>query len=194
MRGYIVNQMKVLLTTLVLFFSSNIFAKEFNLFDLTIGSKLTNYFSDSEISLYYADNMEKTVNGETVFGKEFKYSAIEFYGNEKNDQHDFIQIYYENETYKIVGKSGLIINLEFNECITLRDLNISKFDKKKLLNRSKVNDFQSFPNGMEDHFVVFYGDEFNIGFRCYAYEDGHVVYRYTSTDNIYNKWLNETFK
>ena len=82
----------------ILFFSTNALAQQISLSDIKIGSKLTNYFTSNEISKYYQDDMEKNAKGEKVWSKDLKYSAVAFYGNEIGDDHDFIQIYYENET------------------------------------------------------------------------------------------------
>ena len=177
-----------------LFFSTNALAQQISLSDIKIGSKLTDYFTSNEISKYYQDNMEKNAKGEDVWGKDFKYSAVAFYGNEIGDDHDFIQIYYENKTYKIVAISAATTNLELNQCIQLRDNKVSKHVAKKLLlNFTKDKDSHTFPDGMKDDFVIFRGIKTNVGFRCYIYEDGNIVYRYSDIEHNYNDWLFKQF-
>ena len=178
----------------ILFFYTNALAQEFSLFDIRIGSKLTDYLSSNEISKYYQDNMEKNAKGEDVWGKDLKYSAVAFYGNEIGDDHDFIQIYYENKTYKIVAISAATSDLELNQCIQLRDNKVSKHVAKKLLlNFTKDKDSHTFPDGMKDDFVIFRGIKTNVGFRCYIYEDGNIVYRYSDIEHNYNDWLFKQF-
>jgi hypothetical protein len=178
----------------ILFFSTNALAQQISLSDIKIGSKLTDYFTSNEISKYYQDNMEKNAKGEDFWGKDFKYSAVTFYGNEIGDDHDFIQIYYENKTYKIVAISAATADLELNQCIQLRDNKVSKHVAKKLLlNFIKDKDSHTFPDGMKDDFVIFRGIKTNVGFRCYIYGDGDIVYRYSDIEQNYNDWLFKQF-
>ena len=178
----------------ILFFSTNALAQQISLSDIKIGSKLTNYFTSNQISKYYQDDMERNAKGEKVWSKDLKYSAVAFYGNEIGDDHDFIQIYYENETDKIVAISAAITNLELNQCIQLRDNKVSKHVAKKLLlNFTKDKDSHTFPDGMKDEYVIFRGIKTNVGFRCYIYEDGNIVYRYSDVENNYNEWLFKQF-
>ena len=186
--------MKTLLTIFILFFSNVVLCKELTLFDFIIGSKLTKHFSSTEISRYYQDDMEKNAKGEKVWGKNLKYSAIAFYGTEIGDAHDIIQIYFENATDKIVATSGLITDLEFDECIKIRDFNSYTHESKKLLvNFSKEENYHNFPDGMADHYIAYYGEKFNITFRCYVYEDGRTVFRYSSIEKNYNDWVFNRF-
>jgi len=169
-------------------------ASEFSLFDVRIGSKITDYLSSNEISKYYQDDMEKNAIGETAWRKDLKYSAVSFYGDEVGDEHDIIQIYYENKNDKIVATSGLMTDLELNQCIELRDNKVSKHVAKKLLsNFTKEKDNHTFPDGMKDYYVLFRGIKSSVGFRCYAYEDGHIIYRYSDIENNYNDWLFDFF-
>ena len=186
---------KIFLSILfILFFYTNTLASEFTLFDVRIGSKVTDYLSSNEISKYYQDNMEKNAKGESAWGKDYKYSTVSFYGSKVNDDHDIIQIYYENNNDKIVATSGMITDLKFNQCIELRNNKVSEHVAKKLLlNFKKEKDTHTFPDGMKDYFVLFRGINTDIGFRCYAYEDGHVVYRYSDIELNYNDWLFEFF-
>ena len=178
----------------ILFFSTNAIAQQISLSDIKIGSKLSDYFTFNEISKYYRDDMENNAKGEKIWGKDLKYSAIAFYGNEIGDDHDFIQIYYENETDKIVAISAAITNLELNQCIQLRDNKVSKHVAKKLLlNFTKDKNSHTFPDGMKDEYVIFRGIKTNVGFRCYIYEDGDIVYRYSDVENDYNEWLFKQF-
>ena len=178
----------------ILFFSTNALAQQISLSDIKIGSKLTNYFTSNEISKYYQDDMERNAKGEKIWSKDLKYSAIAFYGNEIGDDHDFIQIYYENKNDKIVAISAAITNLELNQCIQLRDNKVSKHVAKKLLlNFTKDKDSHTFPDGMKDEYVIFRGIKTNVGFRCYIYEDGNIVYRYSDVENNYNEWLFKQF-
>ena len=186
---------KIFLSILfILFFYTNTLASEFTLFDVRIGSKVTDYLSSNEISKYYQDNMEKNAKGESAWGKDYKYSTVSFYGSKVNDDHDIIQIYYENNNDKIVATSGMITDLKFNQCIELRNNKVSEHVAKKLLlNFKKEKDTHTFPDGMKDYFVLFRGINTDIGFRCYAYEDGQVVYRYSDIELNYNDWLFEFF-
>ena len=186
---------KIFLSILfILFFYTNTLASEFTLLDVRIGSKVTDYLSSNEISKYYQDNMEKNAKGESAWGKDYKYSTVSFYGSKVNDDHDIIQIYYENKNDKIVATSGMITDLKLNQCIELRNNKVSEHVAKKLLlNFKKEKDTHTFPDGMKDYFVLFRGNNTDIGFRCYAYEDGHVVYRYSDIELNYNDWLFEFF-
>ena len=162
----------------ILFFYTNTLASEFSLFDVRIGSKITDYLSSNEISKYYRDDMERNTKGETAWGKDLKYSVVSFYGSKVNDDHDIVQIYYENKNDKIVATSGLMTNLKLNQCIELRDNKVSEHVAKKLLlNFKKEKNNHTFPDGMKDYYVLFRGIKSTVGFRCYAYEDGSVVYR-----------------
>ena len=186
---------KIFLSILfILFFYTNTLASEFTLFDVRIGAKVTDYLSSNEISKYYQDNMEKNSKGESAWGKDYKYSTVSFYGSKVNDDHDIIQIYYENKNDKIVATSGIITDLKLNQCIELRNNKVSEHVAKKLLlNFKKEKDTHTFPDGMKDYFVLFRGINTDIGFRCYAYEDGNVVYRYSDIELNYNDWLFEFF-
>ena len=178
----------------ILFFSINALAQQIFLFDIKIGSKLTDHLTSNEISKYYQDNMEKNAKGEDFWGKDFKYSAVAFYGNEIGDDHDFIEIYYENKTYKIVAISAATADLELNQCIQLRDNKVSKHVAKKLLlNFTKDKGSHTFPGGMKDDYVVFVGIKSNVGFRCYIYEDGSIDYRYSNIEKNYDDWLFKKF-
>ena len=138
--------------------------------------------------------MEKNAIGESGWGKDYKYSVVSFYGSKVNDEHDIVQIYYENKNDKIVTTSGSITDLKLNQCIELRDNKVSEHVAKKLLLKfKKEKDTHTFPDGMKDHFVLFRGINSNVGFRCYAYEDGRVVYRYTNTELNYSDWVFEFF-
>ena len=178
----------------ILFFSTNALAQQISLSDIKIGSKLTDYFTSNEISKYYQDNMEKNAKGEYFWGKDFKYSAVAFDGNEIGDDHDFIQIYYENKTYKIVAISAATADLELNQCIQLRDNKVSKHVAKKLLlNFIKDKDSHTFPDGMKDDYVLFRGIKSTIGFRCYIYKDGSIDYRFSDIEKSYDAWLFKKF-
>ena len=178
----------------ILFSYTNILASEFVLIDVRIGSKVTDYLSSNEISKYYQDDMEKNAIGENAWGKNYKYSVVSFYGSKVNDEHDIVQIYYENKNDKIVTTSGSITDLKLNQCIELRDNKVSEhIAKKLLLNFKKEKDTHTFPDGMKDYFVLFRGINSDVGFRCYAYEDGRVVYRYTNIELNYNDWVFEFF-
>ena len=85
-------------------------------------------------------------------------------------------------------------NLELNQCIELRDNKVSKHVAKKLLlNFTKEKDIHTFPDGMKDDFVIFRGFKSTVGFRCYIYEDGNIVYRYSDIENNYDEWLFDKF-
>jgi len=180
----------------ILFFSINALAQQIFLFDIKIGSKLTDHLTSNEISKYYHDDMEKNSKGEDVWGKDLKYSAVVLYGNEIiGDDYDYIQLYYENKTDKIVGISGMTTNLLLNQCIELRDNKVSKHVAKKLLlNFTKDKGSRTFPSGMKDDYVVFVGIKSNVGFRCYIYEDGSIDYRYSNIEKNYDDWLFKKFK
>ena len=172
----------------------NISFSQISLSDIKIGSKLSDYFTFNEISKYYRDDMENNAKGEKIWGKDLKYSAIAFYGNEIGDDHDFIQIYYENKNDKIVAISAVTIDLELNQCIQLRDNKVSKhLAKKLLLNFTKDKDSHTFPDGMKDDFVIFRGIKSNVGFRCYIYADGDISYRFSNIEHNYNDWLFDQF-
>ena len=138
--------------------------------------------------------MEKNAIGEDVWGKDLKYSTVAFYGNEVGDEHDIIQIYYENKTDKIVAISGIIINLELDQCIELRDNKVSKHVAKKLLlNFTKDKDSHTFPDGMKDDYFLFRVIKSTIGFRCYIYKDGSIDYRFSDIEKSYDAWLFKKF-
>ena len=138
--------------------------------------------------------MEKNSKGEIGWGKDYNYSAVSFYGSKVNDKHDIVQIYYENKNDKIVATSGIITDLKLNQCIELRDNKVSEYVAKRLLLKfKKEKDTHTFPDGMKDYFVLFRGVNSKVGFRCYAYEDGSVSYRYSNIELDYNDWVFEFF-
>ena len=63
-----------------------------------------------------------------------------------------------------------------------------------LFTKRKIKDIHTFPDGMKDDFVIFHrGFKSTVGFSCYIYEDGNIVYRYSNIENNYDEWVFDKF-
>ena len=172
------------------------FAELISITDIKIGDKVTEHFTSKQIFEYYQDDMERTVKGEQVWGKNLKYSALAFIaeGVVKED-YDVVQIYYENKTDKIVSIQTIDVTSGLTDCTNIRDKYVSIYKKNNRITSlfSKQQDKHKFPDGMIDDFINFQGRNKIISFSCYIYQDGNIDYRFQIYENNYNDWVFEKF-
>ena len=172
------------------------FAELISITDIKIGDKVTEHFTSKQIFEYYQDDMERTVKGEQVWGKNLKYSALMFIaeGVVKED-YDSVQIYYENKTDKIVSIQGIDATSSLTDCTNIRDKYVSIYKKNNSITSffSKQQDKHKFPDGMIDDFIYFKGRNKIISFSCYIYQGGNIDYRFQIYENNYNDWVFEKF-
>ena len=180
--------MKILLTLIVLFFSSSVVA-EVLLSNLELYENINNYFSKSEIKKYQSPNV--------IYGKDAKYSQIYIANpSEKFDEnYTLIMIGYENNSKKIHYVGGLNENL--NNCLKFRDEKI--LINESINSLSKKTYKQVHNDGLQQDVVEFYGNNFRIKFTCdYYFEPspwaGTIDFRYDFLTEEINTWLIEIFE
>ena len=107
---------------LTLLFNGNVYANKISLIDIKIGDKMNDHFSNKQISKYYVENPTRTPSGERIMGKDLTYSFIALESKEGvfNKDYDFYQIYYENDTKKIVSISGTDKTTDLDACLKKR--------------------------------------------------------------------------
>ena len=186
---------------LVLMWCNVGFAEKISFLDIKIGDKITDHFTSNQINKYYMDDEENTTNskGERVYGREVIYSFIAIANDREIFKEDYsnsgIQIYYKNETDKIVsfGKVDMATNL--NNCILERNKDASNYKKKNRITSlfNKDEGTHKFPDGMADHYVSFSGKEKFFSFRCYVYPDGAITKRYQVGTYKFNDYVFEKF-
>ena len=54
---------------------------------------------------------------------------------------------------------------------------------------NKKENTHTYPDGMIDHNVGFYGKEKIFAFSCYIYPDGIIQYSFTIYENNYNNYI-----
>ena len=177
------------------------FAEKISFLDIKIGDKITDHFTSNQINKYYMDDEENTTNskGERVYGREVIYSFLAIIDDREIFKEDYsnsgIQIYYENETDKIVsyGKVDMATNL--NNCILERNKDASNYKKKNRITSlfNKDEGTHKFPDGIVDHYVSFRGKEIFFSFRCYAYPDGDVSKRFQAGTHKFSDYVFEKF-
>ena len=186
---------------LVLMFCNVGVAEKISFLDIKLGDKITDHFTSNQINKHYMDDDENTKNlkGERVYGRDVIYSYIAIIGDNKIFKEDYsnsgIQIYFENETDKIVSFGKVDMANDLSSCIIERNKDVSNYKKKNLITSlfNKEEDLHKFPDGMVDHYVSFYGKDSFFSFRCYVYVDGDVTKRYQAATNEFNDYIFKKF-
>ena len=131
--------------------------------DIKIGDRMSKHFNSQQISKYYKHDTEKTPKGERAYGKDLKYSLIEFFKEDGifKEDYDFFQISYENGTDKIVLIGGVDEVPSKDSCFEKRKNDVAMYTKKNRITSlfNKYQDKHTFPDGMIDDYVQFFGKE-----------------------------------
>ena len=168
-------------------------AEKISLIDIKIGDKISKYFNSQQISKYYVSNADLSPSGEKLFGKDLKYSFIGMTSEDKIFVGDyaFYQIYYENNSKKIVSLSGIDISPDVDSCLKKRSEKVSEYKSKNritsLFNKQESED--TFLDGVKTYNVGFYGPRKIFAFSCYVYPDDNVEYSFTIYENEYNSYI-----
>ena len=141
---------------LVLMFCNVGVAEKKSLIDIKIGDKITEHFSTYQIMEYYVDD-DVTEEDIRVYGKNYKYSFVAFVNDGTFEDYDFIQVYYETKTDKIVSTTGIYKMSDESDCIDRRNKLVSKYQKKNRVTSlfTKEEDTHKFPDGIVDHYIAF---------------------------------------
>ena len=178
---------------LVLMCCNVVVAEKISLIDIKIGDKISKYFNSQQISKYYVSNADLSPSGEKLFGKDLKYSFIGMTSEDKIFVGDyaFYQIYYENNSKKIVSLSGTDISPDVDSCLNKRSEKVSEYKSKNritsLFNKHESED--TFSDGVKTYNVGFYGPRKIFAFSCYVYPDDNVEYSFTIYENEYNSYI-----
>ena len=178
---------------LVLMWFNVVVAEKISLIDIKIGDKISKYFNSQQLSKYYVSNADPSPSGEKLFGKDLKYSFIAMTSEDKIFEGDyaFYQIYYENNSKKIVSLSGIDISPDVDSCLKKRSEKVSEYKSKNritsLFNKQESED--TFLDGVKTYNVGFYGPRKIFAFSCYVYPDDNVEYSFTIYENEYNSYI-----
>ena len=179
---------------LVLMWCNVGFAEEKSLIDIKIGDSITEHFSTNQIIENYVDD-DVTEEDIRVYGKNYKYSFIAFVNDGTLEDYDYIQVYYETKTDKIVSKGGIYEVSDESDCISKRDKLVSEYKKNNRITSifSKIEDMHEFPDGMVDKYISFDNNKKVFGFSCYIYPDGSIenrsqVYTHKFNDHVFKKF------
>ena len=132
---------------LVLMFCNVGFAEKKSLIDIKIGDKITEYFSTNQIIENYVDD-DVTEEDIRVYGKNYKYSFIAFVNDGTFEDYDYIQVYYETKTDKIVSTTGIYEMSDESDCISKRNKLASEYKKKNRITSlfTRDEDTHKFPS------------------------------------------------
>ena len=174
------------------------FAEKLSLMDIKIGDKISKHFNSQQISKYYVSNAGKSPSGERLFGKDLKYSFIAMINEDGifSEDYNFFQIYYENDSKKIVSISGTDFSSDKDTCLKKRNNKVSEYKSKNrittLFNKNETT--SAYPDGTTTYDVAFHGPNKIFTFSCYVYlpnMDKDVEYSLTIYENIYNIFIYE---
>ena len=184
---------------LLLMFCNVGFAEKISFIDIKIGDKITDHFSSDQINKYYFFDKEKTPKGEILYGRDKKYSYLEIGIEDKifKEKYNYVHLYYENNTKKIVALGGGDYHSSLNDCLKSRKNLVSKYKQKNRIT-SLFNEQENeniFPDGTKDYNITFYGKTL-FAFHCQVLLDGRVVnqialYEHDYNDYIFEKWNEE---
>tara|TARA_B110000114_G_C14922545_1_gene329078 strand:+ start:95 stop:655 length:561 start_codon:yes stop_codon:yes gene_type:complete len=180
---------------LTLLFNGNVYANKISLIDIKIGDKMNDHFSNKQISKYYVENPSGTPSGERIMGKDLTYSFIALESKEGvfNKDYDFYQIYYENDTKKIVSISGTDKTTDLDVCLKKRNDKVLKYKSKNrittLFNRDDSTD--TFSDGLKTDNVTFHGPTKIFAFACYEWSSDDIEYSFTIYETKYNDFVYE---
>ena len=167
-------------------------AEKISFVDIKIGDKITNYFSSNQINKYYFFDTEKTPKGEILYGKDKKYSYLEIRIDDKifKEKYDYVHLYYENNTKKIVSLGGGIYHSSLDDCLKSRNNLVSKYKQKNRITSlfAKQENENNFPDGQKDYNIAFYGKTI-FAFHCQVYLDGNIINQVALYETDYNSYI-----
>ena len=170
------------------------FAEKKSLVDIKIGDSITEHFSTNQIIEYYVDD-DVTEEDIRVYGKNYKYSFIAFVNDGTFEDYDYIQVYYETKTDKIVSTAGIYEVSDESDCISKRNKLVSKYQKKNRITSifTREEDTHKFPDGQVDRYIVFENKKKQFVFRCYIYPDGIILNRVSVLDPEFSAYVFEKY-
>ena len=170
------------------------FAEKKSLIDIKIGDKITEHFSTNQIIENYVDD-DVTEEDIRVYGKNYKYSHMAFVNEGTFKNYDYIQIYYETKTDKIVSTGGIFEASDESSCISKRNKLASEYKKKNRITSlfTRVEDTHILPDGQVDRYIVFENKKKQFLFRCYIYPDGMIHNRVSLLDPEFSAYVFEKF-
>ncbi len=182
-------------------FCNVVVAEKISFLDIKLGDKITDHFTSNQINKHYIDDDENTKNskGERVYGRDVIYSYMAILNDNKIFKEDYsnsgIQIYFENETDKIVSFAKVDMANDLSSCIIERNKDVSNYKKKNRITSlfNQEEEVHKFPDGMADHYVSFLGKDRFFSFRCYVYTDGDVTKRFQVATNEFNDYVFKKF-
>ena len=179
---------------LVLMWCNVGFAEKKSLIDIKIGDKITEHFSTNQIIEYYVDD-DVTEEDIRVYGKNYKYSFMAFVNDGTFKNYDYIQIYYETKTDKIVSTGGIFEPSDESSCISKRNKLASEYKKKNRITSLFIRDEDThkFPDGMVDKYITFDNKKKSFGFKCYIYPDGIIHLRVQISTHEFDDYVFEKF-
>ena len=160
----------------ILFFSTNAIAQQISLSDIKIGSKLSDYFTTSEISKHNINDITDL----PFYSYDGKYSMVQFKKQDNifKGEYDYIQITYSNKNDEIHYISA-VVDFQFdnkeglNECLNYKDKKVFEYTKQKTLKDLKKNITNLTHNisGTKENGIWFNNSllKFSIGFVCLTY-------------------------
>ena len=173
-------------------------AETISLMDIKIGDKISKHFNSQQISKYYVSDTEKSPTGERLFGKDLKYSFIAMISKDGifSEDYNFFQIYYENDSKKVVSISGTDFSSDKDTCLKKRNNKVSEYKSKNrittLFNKNETTN--AYPDGTTTYDVAFHGPNKIFAFSCYVYPpdmDKDVEYSLAIYENNYNIFIYE---
>ena len=179
---------------LVLMWCNVGFAEKKDLIDIKIGDSITEHFSTYFIIENYLDD-DVTEEDIRVYGKNYKYSLIAFVNDGTFKDYDYIQVYYETKTDKIVSTSGIYGMSDESDCISKRNKLASEYQKKNRITSlfTKREDTHKFPDGQVDRYIVFENKKKQFVFRCYIYPGGEIQNRVSLLDSEFSAYVFEKY-
>ena len=170
------------------------FAEKKSLIDIKIGDKITEHFSTYFIIENYRDD-DVTEDDIRVYGKNYKYSHMAFVNEGTFKNYDYIQIYYETKTDKIVSTGGIFKPSDESSCISKRNKLASEYKKKNRITSifTREEDMYKFPDGMVDKYIFFDNKKKRFGFKCYIYPDGIIHLRVQISTHEFDNYVFEKF-
>ena len=179
---------------LVLMWCNVGFAEKKSLIDIKIGDKITKHFSTNQIIENYVDD-DVTEEDIRVYGKNYKYSFIAFVNDGTFEDYDYIQVYYETKTDKIVSTAGIYEVSDESDCISKRNKLASEYKKKNRITSifTRYEDTHKFPDGLVDKYIVFDNKKKSFGFKCYIPTEGTPHLRVQISTHEFDNYVFEKF-
>ena len=179
---------------LVLMWCNVGFAELIKFKDIKLGDNMSEYFSDQIISSHDQSPIaDKNSKGERVFGTDLKYNYI---GVGKEDEifdqeFQYIQVYYETASNKIVSIDGIDEFSTIENCVSKRKIDVAYYKKKNRLTTlfNERKDIQKNKSGEISDFILFLGKKKFLSFTCISYPDGIIENRLEITDLKFNEYV-----